>query len=66
VRETVYGRSLPLATRNLVIARRELGSAGGLVGAAVMVVDELFSRTRFALWFPRSSPHGHSEIASPV
>ncbi|MFC6237303.1 ROK family transcriptional regulator [Longivirga aurantiaca] len=65
VRETVYGRSLPLATRNLVIARSELGPLGGLVGAAVMVVDELFSRTRFPLWSPQKSPHGHPEIANP-
>ncbi len=66
VRETVYGRSLPLATRSLVIARSELGPVGGLVGAAVMVVDELFSRTRFPLWSPQRSPHGYPEIVSPA
>lgn len=65
VRETVYGRSLPLATRNLVIARSELGPLGGLVGAAVMVVDEIFSRTRFPLWSAQKSPHGQPEIANP-
>lgn len=66
VRETVYGRSLPLATRNLVIARSELGPVGGLVGAAVMVVDELFSRRRFHRWSPQRSPHGQLEIVSPA
>lgn len=66
VRETVYGRSLPLATRSLVIARSELGPVGGLVGAAVMVVDELFSRAKFPLWSPQRSPHGHPEIVSPT
>jgi len=64
IRETVYGRSLPLATRNLGIARSELGTVGGLVGAALTVVDELFSRTRFPLWSSLRSPHGHPEIAS--
>ena len=66
VRETVYGRSLPLAIRGLTIARSELGPAGGLVGAAIMVVDELFSRKRFALWSPQRSPHGYPEIVSPA
>ncbi len=43
IRQTVYGRSLPLATRDLLIQRSALGSVGGVTGAAVMVLDELFS-----------------------
>ncbi len=43
VRQAVYGRSLPLATRNLVIQRSALDSRGGIVGAANMVLDEIFT-----------------------
>jgi len=41
VRQAIYGRSLPLATRNLVIQRSALDSRGGIVGAANMVLDEI-------------------------
>jgi predicted NBD/HSP70 family sugar kinase len=43
VRQAIYGRSLPLATRNLVIQRSALDSQGGIVGAANMVLDEIFT-----------------------
>jgi predicted NBD/HSP70 family sugar kinase len=43
VREIVYQRSLPLATRHLQIVRSELGSRAGIMGAAVLVLDELLS-----------------------
>ncbi|MGH2710497.1 MAG: ROK family protein [Actinomycetota bacterium] len=43
VRETVYQRSLPLATRHLRIARSELGDRAGIIGAAVMIIERLFS-----------------------
>jgi hypothetical protein len=37
VRETVYGRSTALATRDLTIVPATSGEAGGVLGAAVMV-----------------------------
>jgi len=43
VRQAIYNRSLPLATRNLVIQRSALESWGGIVGAANMVLDEVFT-----------------------
>jgi len=39
VREVVYSRSLPLATRHLKIVSSRLGRQAGIVGAAVMVRD---------------------------
>jgi glucokinase-like ROK family protein len=42
IRETVYRRSLPLATRALQIELSALGEQAGIVGAAAMVADELF------------------------
>ena len=44
IRETVYRRSLPLATRDLLIQRSSLGGLAGVIGASSMVVDQLFSR----------------------
>jgi predicted NBD/HSP70 family sugar kinase len=46
IRETVYRRSLPLATRGLQIEPSTLGEDAGVIGAATMVADELFDRGR--------------------
>lgn len=43
IRETVYRRSLPLATRDLRIVGSGLGPMAGVIGAATVVADELFS-----------------------
>lgn len=64
IRHTVYGRSLPLATRELVIQRGALGHRGGVIGAASMVVDELFSRTRLPLWLDTGHPAGRPDLAA--
>lgn len=40
VRQAVYKNSLPLATRDLTIQNSNLGVNAGLVGAAILVVDE--------------------------
>ncbi|MBK1786826.1 ROK family protein [Prauserella cavernicola] len=58
IRETIYRRSLPLSTRELRIERARLGEEGGLVGAAYMVLDELFSVRYFGQWLPMGSPSG--------
>ena len=44
IREVVYQRSLPLATRHLEIAQSSLGDRAGAVGAAVMAVERALSR----------------------
>ena len=44
IRETVYRRSLPLATRDLLIQRSSLGQLGGVIGTSALVVDQLFAR----------------------
>ena len=50
IRETVYRRSLPLATRDLSVQRSSLGALAGVVGASAMVLDQLFSRDSLARW----------------
>lgn len=49
VREYVYKRSLPLATRNLKIVRSSMGNTVGMIGAATLVIDELFSLENYSL-----------------
>jgi glucokinase-like ROK family protein len=56
IRETVYRRSLPLATRDLLIQRSSLGGLAGVIGASSMVADQLFSRESIARWIDAGDP----------
>jgi glucokinase-like ROK family protein len=56
IRETVYRRSLPLATRDLVVQRSSLGALAGVVGASTMVLEQLFSRDSLARWLTERRP----------
>jgi predicted NBD/HSP70 family sugar kinase len=40
VREAVIGRSLPMATRDLKVASARLGERAGMIGAAIMVIED--------------------------
>jgi glucokinase-like ROK family protein len=63
IRETVYRRSLPLATRELLIQRSSLGLLGGVIGASALVVDQLFARDAIERWLPAGLPAGMPEVA---
>jgi glucokinase-like ROK family protein len=65
IRETVYRRSLPLATRELVVKRSELGNRAGVVGAAAIVTDELFRATHLRQWLDVGTPNGGHVVAAP-
>lgn len=43
VREVIYKRSLPLATRHLRIQASKLGDHAGIIGAAVMVIEHVLA-----------------------
>jgi glucokinase-like ROK family protein len=64
IRQTVYRRSLPLATRDLRLALSPLHEEAGLLGAGHMVLDELFSAQRLAAWLGARSPVGVPELVS--
>ena len=74
IRETIYGRSLPLATRDLLIQRSSLGDLAGVIGASAMVVDQLFARESIGRWIEAGEPVGRadgrrrsgSSTASPI
>lgn len=61
IRETVHGRSLPLATRDLQIQRSSLGGLAGVIGASAMVVDQLFARDTIGRWIETGEPAGMVE-----
>jgi predicted NBD/HSP70 family sugar kinase len=46
IRETVYRRSLPLATRNLQIVATRLDNRSGLIGLAMLLADGIFAPQR--------------------
>ena len=62
IRETVYRRSLPLATRELLIRRSSLGGLAGAIGASSMVADQLFTRESLARWVDAGEPSGMPEV----
>jgi glucokinase-like ROK family protein len=63
IRETVYRRSLPLATRDLLIQRSSLGGLAGVIGASSMVVDQLFARESIGHWLEAGDPAGSPDVA---
>ncbi|GAB2963230.1 ROK family protein [Amycolatopsis acidiphila] len=66
IREAIYRRSLPLATRDLRITGSSLGARAGVVGSAFMVLDELFAPDRLSRWLDLGSPAGHPQLADAV
>jgi predicted NBD/HSP70 family sugar kinase len=66
IREAVYRRSLPLATRTLRIEMSALGQAAGLSGAIHLVLDAIFEPGRLSVWLPFSSPAGRPEVATAL
>ena len=56
IRQVIYARSTALATRELLVQLSRLGSRAGVIGAASMVLDELFSEEQLALWIDQGRP----------
>jgi glucokinase-like ROK family protein len=64
IRETIYRRSLPLASRDLLIQRSSLGGLAGVIGASAMVVDLLFARETIGRWIEAGEPSGAPGLAT--
>jgi len=62
IRQSVYERSLPLATRDLRISRSELGDLAGIYGSAALVTDQLLSRQLLPHWIERGHTDGMPEL----
>ncbi len=64
VRETVYGVSHPLVTRDLRVVRSQMGASAALLGAASIAVKSLFNHSVLKDWIMAGSPQGHPEFAA--
>ena len=64
IRQAVYALSLPFATRQLEIRTTQLGADGGVIGAAMMVVDGLLAPGRLRAWLAEGSPSGLPQLAA--
>jgi glucokinase-like ROK family protein len=62
IRQSIYQRSLPLATRDLRIVRSELGDLAGIYGAAALVGDQILSARALPHWLDRGSTVGMPEL----
>lgn len=62
IRQCIYERSLPLATRDLQIMLSALPGRSGIIGAARMVIDQLFRPEILGRWLLGGSPAGHPEL----
>ena len=67
IRQAVYQRAFPMATRELAIVLSPLDGRAGLMGAAFMVSDQLLGRDLLPRWLDHRSPVGRaSELHAPV
>jgi predicted NBD/HSP70 family sugar kinase len=62
IREAVYRQSHPMVSRDLQIMRSQMGASSGLVGAAQVVVEELFSPSILQGWVGHGSPVRHPDF----
>ena len=62
IREAVYRQSHPMVSRDLQIIRSQMGASSGLVGAAQVVVEELFTPAALQGWIGLGSPLRHPEF----
>ena len=58
IRQSIYRRSLPLATRDLTVRRSELDDRAGVIGAATMAANQLFAREYLPRWLAAGIPAG--------
>ncbi len=56
IREVVYARSMPLATRDLAVRFSSLGGTAGVTGATAMVLDQLFAPRTLGAWIDLGRP----------
>lgn len=62
IRQSIYERSLPLATRDLRVPRSEQGDLAGVYGAAALASDQILSRRLLPHWIERGSTAGLTEL----
>jgi predicted NBD/HSP70 family sugar kinase len=66
IREIVYRRSAPLATRDLQITTSQLNSRAGIIGLALMLGDHIFAPQRVDQELEKYAANNRSERTEPV
>jgi predicted NBD/HSP70 family sugar kinase len=66
VREGVYRQSHPLVTRDLRVVRSRMGASSGLVGAAHVLAEELFSMETLQSWISQGTPRRQPELLTMI
>ncbi|MGN7949695.1 ROK family protein [Microbacterium sp. 22215] len=67
LRDAVAARSLPIATEELVLAEAPLAHSEGIIGAAVLALNEVFSARFLSRWIGQDGPRGlRSALAETV
>lgn len=66
VREAIQRGSLPLGVEELVITEVPLNHSEGVIGAAALVLDQLFSASMLQRWIPTGSPAGFRDSTSQL
>lgn len=67
IRQAVYRRAFPAATRDLAIVLSPLDGGAGLIGASFRVIDEILSPGRLPRWLDHGSPVGRAvELYMPL
>jgi predicted NBD/HSP70 family sugar kinase len=61
-REAIYGASHPLVSRDLQIIRSQMGSSSGLVGAAIVAAEGMFSPAVLRDWIMAGRPQAHPQF----
>lgn len=66
IREAIYRRCHPLASRDLKIARSQMSASATLSGLALTIIDELFAPYPLARWVKHASPLKHERVADMI
>jgi predicted NBD/HSP70 family sugar kinase len=62
IREAIYRHSQPLLTRDLAVIRSRMGRSSGLLGAAEVAMDALFTPNVLEGWITSGSPLAHPDV----
>jgi predicted NBD/HSP70 family sugar kinase len=64
VRQSLYARALPLASRDLLVRRTSLNELGSAHGLAELVIDGLFTPEVLDSWTEHGSPRGMPNLSN--
>jgi predicted NBD/HSP70 family sugar kinase len=64
IREGIYRHAQPLVSRDISIVRSRMGRSAGLLGAALVVISDLFAPGFLDGWVLAGTPLAHPEVSA--